>query len=103
MDTGGDLQALAPATVNISAQTTCLDARYSSRTCCSSENALYIHLLTLCLWFVIEFVCVLRSRDGKYTGKKIFDGSSVYMRASVRKWLVGGKELFSAVKSLLFK
>ena len=36
-------------------------------------------------------VCVLRSRDGKYTGKKIFDGSSFYMRASVRKWRAGAK------------
>ena len=55
--------------------------------------------LTFCLRFVIEFFCVLRSRDGKYTGKIIFDGSSVYMRASVRKWLAGGKELRGSISA----
>ena len=57
-------------------------------------KTLYIYIfLTFCFWFVIGLFCVLRSRYGKYTGKEIFDGSSVYMRASVRKWLAGGKEL----------
>ena len=55
-------------------------------------KTLYIYtVLTFCLWFAIEFFCLLRSRDGKYTGKKIFDGSSVYVRASVTRWCAGAK------------
>ena len=36
---------------------------------------------------------MLRSRDGKYAGKKIFDGSSFYAHASFTKWRTGAKEL----------
>ena len=34
---------------------------------------------------------MLRSRDGKHTGKKIFDGSSFYMRANLTRWRLGAK------------
>ena len=32
---------------------------------------------------------MLGSRDGKYTGKKIFDGNSFYVHANVTKWRTG--------------
>ena len=60
--------------------------------------------LTFCLWFVIEFFefrCVLRSRDGKCAGKKIFDGRSFYAHASFTKWRTGPKELFPYIVLLV--
>ena len=34
---------------------------------------------------------MLRSRDAKYAGKKIFDGSAFYAHASFTKWRTGAK------------
>ena len=68
------------------------DMRAIDYVCLVQAKTLYIRtFITLCLWFVIEFFCVLRSRNGKYTCKKIFDGNSFYVHANVAKWRTGAK------------